>query len=43
MINKKNLLGKTPDELGAKDAIHVAIVAVRAGAGESKQDDRAGG
>jgi hypothetical protein len=31
MINKKNLLGKTPDELGTKDAIHVAIVAVRAG------------
>lgn len=31
MINKKNVLGKTPDELGAKDAIHVAIVAVRAG------------
>lgn len=31
MINKKNLLGKEPDELGDKDAIHVAIVAVRAG------------
>lgn len=31
MINKKNLLGKTPAELGIKDAIHVAIVAVRAG------------
>lgn len=31
MINKKNLLGKTPDELGTKDAIHTAIVAVRAG------------
>lgn len=30
MINKKNLLGKTPEELGDKDAIHVAIVAVRA-------------
>jgi hypothetical protein len=30
MINKKNLLGKTPDELGSKDAIHTAIVAVRA-------------
>lgn len=30
MINKKNLLGKTPQELGVKDAIHVAIVAVRA-------------
>ncbi len=31
MINKKNLLGKRPEELGAKDAIHTAIVAVRAG------------
>ncbi len=31
MINKKNLLGKAPHELGDKDAIHVAIVAVRAG------------
>lgn len=31
MINKKNLLGKAPQELGDKDAIHVAIVAVRAG------------
>ncbi len=30
MINKKNLLGKTPQELGDKDAIHVAIVSVRA-------------
>ena len=30
MINKKNLLGKEPAELGDKDAIHVAIVAVRA-------------
>ncbi len=30
MINKKNLLGKIPDELGLKDAIHVAIVSVRA-------------
>lgn len=30
MINKKNLLGKTPSELGEKDAIHVAIVSVRA-------------
>lgn len=30
MINKKNLLGKQPAELGIKDAIHVAIVAVRA-------------
>lgn len=31
MINKKNLLGKTPGELGLKDAIHTAIVSVRAG------------
>lgn len=31
MINKKNLLGKTPTELGIKDAIHTAIVSVRAG------------
>lgn len=31
MINKQNLLGKTPDEIGTKDAIHVAIVSVRAG------------
>jgi len=30
VINKKNVLGKTPEELGDKDAIHVAIVAVRA-------------
>jgi hypothetical protein len=30
MINKKNVLGKEPHELGDKDAIHVAIVAVRA-------------
>ena len=30
MINKKNVLGKTPEELGTKDAIHVAIVSVRA-------------
>lgn len=33
MINKKNLLGKSPFELGDKDAIHVAIVSVRAGEG----------
>lgn len=33
MINKKNLLGKQPFELGVKDAIHTAIVSVRAGAG----------
>ena len=26
MINKKNLLGHTPEELGTKDALHVAIV-----------------
>ena len=32
MINKKNMLGKTPEELGIKDAIHTAIVSVRAGA-----------
>lgn len=31
MINKKNVLGKTPYELGLKDAVHVGIVAVRAG------------
>jgi hypothetical protein len=31
VINKKNLLGKAPSDLGVKDAIHVAIVAVRAG------------
>ena len=31
MINKKNLLGKAPFDLGEKDAIHVAIVSVRAG------------
>lgn len=31
MINKKNVLGKAPQSLGDKDAIHVAIVAVRAG------------
>jgi hypothetical protein len=31
MINKRNLLGKTPEELGTKDAVHAAIVAVRAG------------
>ncbi len=30
MINKKNLLGKKPEQLGTKDAIHTAIVAVRA-------------
>lgn len=32
MINKKNVLGKHPEELGVKDAIHTAIVSVRAGA-----------
>lgn len=31
MINKKNVLGKTPSEIGIKDAIHTAIVSVRAG------------
>lgn len=31
MINKKNVLGKVPSEVGIKDAVHVAIVAVRAG------------
>lgn len=31
MINKKNVLGKTPVAVGDKDAIHVAIFAVRAG------------
>lgn len=31
MINKKNLLTRTPEELGFKDAVHVAIVSVRAG------------
>ncbi len=30
MINKKNLLGRPPDELGLKDAVHVAIASVRA-------------
>jgi len=30
MINKKNLLGKQPFDLGIKDAIHTAIVSVRA-------------
>lgn len=32
VINKKNVLGKHPLELGVKDAIHTAIVSVRAGA-----------
>jgi hypothetical protein len=31
MINKKNVLGKEPDDIGVKDAIHTAIVSVRAG------------
>ena len=31
MINKKKFLGKNPDELGVKDAIHVAIVSCIAG------------
>lgn len=30
MINKKIVLGKNPKELGVKDAVHVAIVSVRA-------------
>lgn len=30
MINKKNVLGKEPEELGVRDAVHTAIVAVRA-------------
>lgn len=30
MINKKNVLGKLQDEAGMKDAVHVAIVSVRA-------------
>lgn len=31
MINKRKYLGKNPDELGVKDAIHVAIVSCVAG------------
>lgn len=31
MINRKNHFGKVPAELGVKDALHVAIVSVRAG------------
>ena len=31
MINKKNVLGKRPQEFGVKDAVHVAIVSVHAG------------
>jgi hypothetical protein len=30
MINRKNVLGKEPEELGIKDAVHTAIVSVRA-------------
>lgn len=41
MINKKNLLGKTPETLGVKDAIHTAIVSVRAG-GPIKPGQRCG-
>lgn len=41
MINKMNLLGKPPDELGTKDAVHVAIVAVRA-AGPISPGERCG-
>lgn len=31
MINKKTLLGMPPDSLGVKDAIHIAVVSLRAG------------
>lgn len=31
MINKKKLLGKEPELIGDKDAVHVAIISVRAG------------
>lgn len=31
MINKKNHLGRKPEKLGIRDAIHTAIVALRAG------------
>ena len=31
MINKKNFLAHAPEELGVKDAVHVAIVSLRAG------------
>lgn len=31
MINKKKFLGKCPDQLGVKDAVHVAIVSCVAG------------
>jgi hypothetical protein len=31
VINRKNVLGKDPEQLGIKDAIHTAIVSVRAG------------
>jgi hypothetical protein len=41
VINKKNLLGKQPAELGLKDAIHTAIVSVRAG-GPIKPGQRCG-
>lgn len=30
-INKKTLLGRSPQELGVKDAVHAAIVSLRAG------------
>jgi hypothetical protein len=30
MMNKKNLLGRTPTALGMKDALHVAVVSLRA-------------
>lgn len=38
MINKKTMLGKTPEEAGIKDAVHVAIVSVRAGTAFSPGD-----
>jgi hypothetical protein len=41
MINKKNVLGKNPEEIGIKDAIHTAIVSVRA-AGPIKPGQRCG-
>lgn len=31
MINKKTLLGKNPEDLAVKDAVHVAVVSLRAG------------
>lgn len=37
-INKKTFLGKVPVELGLKDAVHVAIVSLRAGQALSPGD-----